>query len=310
MGVFIFRHSSVMIVLMDTIVIYVALALFGAALGSFAGATVWRLRERQLKFDAKHGEKVSAAEKKEVAKLQKRPLHRDRSVCLHCGHELAWYDLLPLVSWLSLGGKCRYCHRPIGWFEPAIELGVTTFFVVSYLFWPLELTSFLGITQFIIWLIAGVGMAILFVYDAKWFLLPNTVVFPLIGLGALYSILALAKAHFAPAAVVSVIASCVVLSGLYYLIYVFSQRQWVGFGDVKLGLALALLLADWRLAVLALFLANLIGTLLFLPALVRGKLKSQAHIPFGPLLIAGWAIAGLFGERIVQWYMTLTLGLS
>ncbi len=299
-----------MIVLMDTIVICLVIALFGVALGSFAGATVWRLRAHQLKADAKHGEKVTAAEKKQIAKLQQKPLHRDRSVCLHCGHELAWYDLLPLVSWLSLGGKCRYCHKRIGWLEPAIELGMAVFFVISYLFWPYALVDPLNVAQFVVWLVAGVGMAILFVYDAKWFLLPNTVVFPLIGLGTLYSVLALTKAHFAPAAVVGVIASCVVLSGLYYLIYVFSQRQWVGFGDVKLGLALALLLADWRLAVLALFLANLIGTVLFLPAMLQGKLKSQAHIPFGPLLIAGWAIAGLFGERIVQWYMTLTLGLS
>lgn len=299
-----------MIVLMDTLAICFGLALVGMTLGSFAGATVWRLRARQLKFDAKHGEKVTVAEKKEIAKLQKKPLHSDRSVCLRCGHELAWYDLLPLVSWLQLGGKCRYCHKPIGWLEPALELGVAVFFVVSYLAWPLALAGPIGIAQLASWLVASVGMAILVVYDAKWFLLPNSVVFPLIGLGAAYSLLELVGAHFAITTAISIFAACMVLSGLYYLIYVFSQRQWVGFGDIKLGLALALLLADWRLAVLALFLANLIGTVLFMPALLSGKLKSQAHIPFGPLLIAGWAIAGLFGEQIIQWYMALTLVLS
>ena len=92
----------------NDLIISSVLTVFGLVAGSFAGATVWRLRARQLKFDAKHGEKVTVAEKKAVAKLQKKPLHSDRSVCLHCGHELAWYDLLPLVSWLQLGGKCRY----------------------------------------------------------------------------------------------------------------------------------------------------------------------------------------------------------
>jgi leader peptidase (prepilin peptidase)/N-methyltransferase len=95
---------------------------------------------------------------------------------------------------------------------------------------------------------------------------------------------------------------------LYYAIYIASRQQWVGFGDVKLGLALALLLADWRLAVLALFLANAIGSLLLLPLIFLGKIKRQTHVPFGPLLVAGWAIAGLFGGSLITWYLGLTLG--
>lgn len=304
------RSLFVMIVLMNTLFVVVALALFGLALGSFAGATVWRLRARQLKLDAKFGEKILASEKAEVAKLQKKPVHSDRSVCLHCGHELKWYDLLPLVSWVLLRGKCRYCHKGIGWFEPAIEVGLAAFFVVSFLFWPGSLDSAIGIVQFIVWLVAGFGLAILFAYDAKWYLLPNVVVFPLIGVGVIKSLLVIVEAGFSISSVVNVIAACAVLSGLYFAVYILSRRQWVGFGDVKLSLALALLLADWQLAILALFLANLVGTLIFLPAMVTGKLKRQAHIPFGPLLITGWVISGLFGAKILYWYMTMALGVS
>jgi len=289
-------------------VMIVAVGVIGAIFGSFAGATVWRLRRRQLRADAQAGEKVSGAEKRQVAKLQDRPLHSDRSVCLHCGHELRWYDLLPLVSWLQLGGKCRYCRTSIGWFEPLMEIGVATFFVVSYIFWPYGLSSTLELIQFALWLIAGVGLAILFAYDAKWFLLPNRIVFPLIGLGVVYSGIVIATSDFAPSAVSSVVFSCVILSGLYYVIYVVSGGRWVGFGDVKLGLALALFLADWQLAILALFFANLIGTVLLLPLMIIGKVKRQAHVPFGPLLIAGWAVAGLFGATIMQWYTALVLG--
>jgi len=293
----------------DSVVISIALGILGLAIGSFAGATVWRLRARQLRLDAKHGEKVKIKDKHQVEKLHKKNPLQDRSVCLHCGHTLKWYDLIPLVSWVTLGGKCRYCHKSIGWFEPTIEVGLAVFFVVSYLCWPTPLVSGFDIAQLIIWLVAGAGLAILFAYDARWFLLPNVVVFPLIALGALNALLVLVQDGFAWPTVVSVLSSCFILSGLYYLLYVLSQHKWVGFGDIKLGLALALLLVDWQLALLALFLANLFGTILLLPLLIKGKLKRQLHIPFGPLLISGWAVAGIFGAVLLRWYSITMLGL-
>lgn len=291
------------------IIITVTLVILGLVGGSFAGATVWRLRARQLKLDLASGEKISLTDKKQVSKLQKKPIHTDRSVCLHCGHELKWYDLIPVASWVTLKGKCRYCHTPIGWFEPLMEVGLATFFVVSYLFWPHDLTTWADITQLIIWLVAGLGLAILFAYDAKWFLLPDVITFPLVALGVLNVAVIALSDGLSWSLAVNVLASCTALSGLYFLLYVASRHRWVGFGDVKLGLALALLLVDWRLAILALFLANLIGTILFLPLMVTGKLERQAHVPFGPLLIAGWAIAGVFGVYILDWYLTITLGL-
>lgn len=277
-------------------------------MGSFVGASVWRLRARQLQLDTEHGEKVRKSDEQQIVKLQKKSLSKDRSVCLHCGHQLAWYDLLPIISWLSLKGKCRYCRKSIGWFEPVIEVGMAVFFVASYLFWPYTLVSTLDIAQFVIWLIAGVLLAILFVYDMRWYLLPNSVVFPLIGLGLINTLLVLYSKEFAVSEVIGVLYGCAILSGLYYLIYVLSHYKWVGFGDVKLGLALALLLADWRLSALALFLANLIGTIIYLPLMMKGSVKRKSHIPFGPLLIGGWLIAGLFGTSIIAWYLTITLG--
>lgn len=297
-----------MMMLMDTMYISLALALLGLALGSFAGATVWRLRAQQLRDDAKHKQKIAPKDKDQVAKIPHVPISRDRSVCLHCGHTLHWYDLVPVVSWALLRGKCRYCHKRIGWTEPVLEIGLALFFVVSYLFWPTDLVAPLDFARLGIWLLAGVGLAILFVYDAKWFLLPNKIVFPLIALGAVNSLIVIASSYDSLAAFVGVLLSCVVLSGIYYLIYVYSGHKWVGFGDVKLGLALALLLADWRLAVIALFLANLIGTIIILPLLLGGKLKRQAHVPFGPLMIAGWAVAGLFGAKLLYWYLIVSLG--
>lgn len=288
---------------MNAYVIYIGYVLVGLCLGSFAGATVWRLRARQLQQDKLDGEPVDATEYKSLQELTKHTGAGDRSRCLHCHHELAWYDLVPLVSWLSLGGKCRYCRHPIGYLEPLIEIGVAIFFVLSYAFWPNDLTSGLAVTQFVLWLVSGVGLAMLFAYDLKWFLLPDRVMLPVICLAVVYAVIALLQAPNIAVAVTELFGAVVILSGLYLSVYVISKGAWIGFGDIKLGLALALLLGDWKLAFLALFAANFIGCLIVIPGLITRKMSRQTHIPFGPLLIAGFLVAAFWGHAVISWYM-------
>jgi leader peptidase (prepilin peptidase)/N-methyltransferase len=232
---------------------------------------------------------------------------KDRSQCLHCSYELKWYDLLPLVSWAALGGKCRKCRHPIGYLEPLIELGVAVFFVASYAFWPYDLTSTADIARFVLWLVAGVGLAILAAYDTKWFLLPNNINFGVVGIGAAISLLVIITSADRLTAVVSVLAATLILSGIYLALYLISKGRWIGFGDIKLGFGLALLLADWQLAFVAIFAANLIGCLIVVPGIAMGKIKRNAHVPFGPLLIAGAVIAQLVGPAIIEWYTLVLL---
>jgi prepilin signal peptidase PulO-like enzyme (type II secretory pathway) len=287
-------------------IIYLALVLFGLVFGSFAGASVWRLRARQLVADKKSGEHVDHAEYKKLKKLAHEKLSKDHSRCLHCGYELRWYDLIPLVSWVTLGGRCRDCRKPIGIMEPLIELGTAAFFVLSYILWPFDLTTGLQVAQFIIWLISGVGLAIMFAYDARWFLLPDKVNFAVIGLGFVSAVLMIIESHNHMGAFLNVLGSVAVLSGIYYGLYLISKGRWIGFGDIKLGLGLGLLLGDWQLAVIGLFFANLIGCIIVIPLMVTGKLKRSSHVPFGPLLIAGAIVAKLVGMGIAEFY-TLSL---
>lgn len=287
---------------MNEIVLCVVLAVLGLCLGSFAGASVWRLRARQLVEDKAAGEQVDVKEFARLKGLAHVKQTKDRSRCLHCGHTLAWYDLLPLASWLSLGGKCRYCRQRIGYFEPIMELSVAAFFVLSYMLWPFELNGWVAILEFSSWLLAGVGLAILFAYDLRWFLLPNPVVFTVIGVAAVGAAGRLLQTQDVMGALLNLVGAVFILSGLYLILYVISKGAWVGFGDVKLGLALALLLADWRLAFLALFAANLIGCIIVIPGMIAGKIKRQTHIPFGPLLILGTLVAMFFGQAILNWY--------
>lgn len=289
-----------------TITVSTILTLFGLVFGSFAGAQVWRLRAKQLIEDKKAGEPYDKKEYKTLAQLRSAKLKDDRSQCLSCGYVLRWYDLIPLVSWLSQGGKCRYCHKRIGSFEPLIELGTAAYFVFSFVIWQQSLNSGLEITQFVLWLIAGVMLVILFAYDSKWFLLPDRIVFPLIISALLYAGVEIIQSPDMLGASLSTAGAIAILSGIYFVLWLVSKGMWIGFGDVKLGIALGLLLGKWELAFLALFLANLIGCLIVLPGLATKKLSRNTRIPFGPMLIAGFFISALWGQAIIDWYLSTT----
>lgn len=293
--------------LMNEIVVYVALVLFGLTFGSFAGATVWRLRAKQLAEDKKLGEEYDKKEYGQLKKLLGKGALKDRSRCLHCGYELKWYDLIPLVSWVSLGGKCRSCKKSIGVFEPLIELGMVLFFVASYLFWPGGFLDVFDVLHFGLWLIAGVIMAVLFAYDYKWFLLPDrySLALSIVGVAIIgVTVWQVSNTADALNIVLSALGSVLVLGGLYGLLYFGSQGRWVGFGDVKLGIGLGLLLLTWPTALWALFLANLLGTLVVVPLLATKKLKRNARVPFGPLLILGSVLAFFTADVVIEWYLS------
>jgi prepilin signal peptidase PulO-like enzyme (type II secretory pathway) len=304
-----YHKQHMLLVIIDCLI----LVPLGLVMGSFAGAQVWRLRARQIVADKAAGEPYDKDELKRLLPLTKAKLTDDRSHCLRCQHVLRWYDLVPLVSWLSTRGRCRYCHKPIGRFEPIIEIGTAVIFgVFSYSWLHLFGLQLVGLVLLALWLAALTMLVILFAYDFKWFLLPDRVMFPLIGLSVIITGLMLKAVHTPSlsASLLSIGYSILILSGIYLALWLVSKGRWVGFGDVKLGLVLGILLADWRAALLTLFLANLIGTLIVLPGLIRGTLSRQTQIPFGPLLILGFFISLIFGHAIIDGYSSLSIWLS
>jgi prepilin signal peptidase PulO-like enzyme (type II secretory pathway) len=262
------------------IIIPVFLGLIGLAFGSFVGALVWRLHE--------HKDFVS-----------------DRSECEHCHHKLGPLDLIPLFSWLALRGKCRYCHKPIGWTAPLLEISMAVLFVGSYYVWPLDFTTWQANLSFGLWLVYLVGLVALLVYDLKWMLLPNVLVFPLMGVAVVESAIRYSvQVGVSPIDYLnSVIFGIIALGGLYWALYTFSKGKWVGYGDVKLGVFMGIALGFQR-SILALFLANIVGFLVVLPGLMIGKLKRTSRVPFGPFLIVAFILAFLFGDRIIDWYLS------
>lgn len=288
------------------VLIYIGLAVLGAAFGSFAGATMWRLRASQLKEDKAVGESVDKKEYKRLKPLMEQSFWKGRSICLDTGKSLPWYDLIPIVSWIALKGKSRFSGKPIGVFELAIELLVAAFFVVSFAVWPYDLGSVQAISLFVLWLISGVGLAILFAYDIRWFLLPDKIVYPLIAIGALMAVIRIVGSPEVLNTALDTLYAVLMLGGLYFVLHTVSKGRWVGFGDVKLGVFLGLVLGSWPLALLCLFLANFIGCLYVTPLLWAKKLKRTSRVPFGPFLILGFIVTMLFGQRFIDWYIAFT----
>lgn len=280
------------------ILLIVVLGVLGALLGSFACAQVWRLRAHQLMQDKRDGEDYDKAELKQLKGLIRPALH-DRSECLHCHHMLAWYDLLPVISWVSLGGKCRYCRKSIGYSEILSEVGLATVFILSYIAWPFALDSGVAIASFAVWLVACVVMTILFIYDAKWSLLPFGLNIALIVIAIVFQGATVAAGE--PLAMWSLLGGVLLLGGLYLG---FSLAGWVGMGDGILGVGLAILLGNWQYAFLALFIANLLGCFMLIPLYLRRQLHHQARIPFGPFMILGALIAMFYGS----WLLSLVFG--
>jgi prepilin signal peptidase PulO-like enzyme (type II secretory pathway) len=270
------------------LVAIIILAWFGLAFGSFVNALVWRVHEQGIKAKSK---RVNLS------------IVNGRSICPNCKHILAWNDLIPVFSWLSLGGKCRYCKKPISKQYPLVELAQALIFVLSYIWWPGGVHGAGSWILFVTWLFTSVGLMALLVYDARWMLLPNRILYPTFYIALAGRIIYIVgyepnKAHASIMAVLSV----AVASGVFWVLFVVSQGKWIGFGDVRLGLVTGTILAAPGKSFLMIMLGSLLGTLFILPALVLGKKNLASKLPYGPFLIAATFICVLFGGSILDWY--------
>jgi prepilin signal peptidase PulO-like enzyme (type II secretory pathway) len=265
--------------------VIVILVILGLCLGSFVNAAVWRLHEQSKK-------------KKPSRKLS---IVHGRSMCVHCGHELVAEDLIPLISWLSLGGKCRYCGKPISPQYPMVEALTAVLFVLSYLYWPISFDG-QGITLFTLWLLILTGLVALCVYDLKWYLLPDKVVRPLFVLALLQVVLIAAAFGGGRNTLFGAFWGLIVGGGIFYVLFQVSGGKWIGGGDVKLGAVLGLVIGGPGNAFLMLFFSSLLGTVVALPLMLTGKVGRTSKLPFGPFLIMAAIIAYLFGASIIAWY--------
>lgn len=270
-----------------TVLILVMMTVLGAVFGSFACCQAWRWRYHVVK-------------KKDLGQW---------SVCLHCKTRLRWYDNIPIISWLSLRGKCRYCHKDIGYADILSEVSLAVaFLMLSWAYLMPILTNWnvlalhpemlaVKLAVFIVILVLLVILMVLAVYDAKWGELPVVLLVLAIVVGAIVLVLKMWEISLSGGDVLRELMNAgvgvVILAGTCFVLYKGSKEKLMGGGDWLLALALALALANWWLALWTIFLANLLGDLIVLPsALKTGKTK----VHFGPFLVAAFVIVLVLGN--------------
>jgi leader peptidase (prepilin peptidase)/N-methyltransferase len=275
------------------------LVVLGLCLGSFVNALVWRMHEKASISDSS-----SSSIKHSKKYLKDLSIVNGRSMCPDCHHQLQAIDLIPVISWITLRGKCRYCHKSISIQYPIVELTLMGLFIVSYFFWPMPFRG-IGEFEFITWLIILTGLVALALFDLKWFLLPNVLTYSVIVIALVQLIIIGLVNGSVLNEAIGAISGVLILGGTFYLLFQISKGRWIGGGDVKLGVALGLLVGGPLTSILLLFIASLSGTLYSIPLMAMGKARRGVHIPFGPFLIIATVICRLFGASIINWYKKL-----
>jgi len=207
---------------------------------------------------------------------------------------LSWQDLIPLLSFLILKGKCRYCHQKISWHYPLVELATAILFtlIIHYTF-PNFLFS-------IFYFLLSSFLIIIFVYDLKHYIIPDKVIYPAIALTLIFDFKFLIFKQFQ--IFKYSILSAFLAAGFFLLIFSISRGKWLGFGDVKLGFFMGLFLGFPKILV-ALFFAYLIGAIIGIGLVLAGRKTLKSEVPFGPFLVTGTFIALFFGNQLINWYL-------
>ena len=298
---------------MENFLLSLVFGVIGAVFGSFSVAQVWRLRAKQLQDEKASGEKIDTAEWKKLRSLVSVSQKNDRSHCLNCGHQLKWYDLVPIISWLSLGGKCRKCHSKIGVTEFLTEVSMFVLFAIIFLiFNPISNGAILvlpAIRLFIL-LTSLIPLTIMFIYDSKWSLLPTKLLYVFNILAFIYWVTGFLSVSggFKLISALNIIISMALFPLIYFVLAKVSKEQWVGGGDWILAFGLIFLLPNHpAFAIFLLFLSNVVGLFfaVFQSILYFRKVKRGTQIPFGPAMILAALVLVVFQQEILLNFVNL-----
>ncbi|MCC2724761.1 prepilin peptidase [Blautia massiliensis] len=245
------------------IVPYIVIFIFGITIGSFLNVCIYRI-----------------------------PLHQSivtvSSHCMTCGRKLKWYDMVPVFSWLLLGGKCRSCKSKISLQYPVIELLNGILYVVICLVNGMDLFS-------LIYCLMTSALLTLSLIDWRTYEIPP-------GINGFLFILGVAAAVLDRGNLLSHLAGMVCVSGFLGILYLISRGRAIGGGDIKLMFACGLILG-WKQIILAFLLGCIIGSVIHL---IRIRVQGEGHVlAMGPYLSAGIFLAALWGNAWISWYISL-----
>lgn len=248
------------------------------------------------------------------------------SHCVNCGSKIKPYDLIPVLSYIILGGKCRNCGEKISIRYPLIELLTGLIFAgIFYRFgWDVSQNAITILPSDIVFnLIAVFTLAVIFLaaffIDLKHYIIPNELIIAGLITGTIFAVLKSVKFIMAGFQIITPVnfnpgflmdAGLGLLTGFITFLLIVLIGEWImkaevmGMGDVKLMGVIGLFLG-FKLTVLSMFLAFIVGSVIsvfLLAAKVKGR---KDMIPFGPFIVLGSTIALIWGTQILNWYFNL-----
>ena len=239
-----------------------------------------------------------------------RSVAKGRSACMRCNTTLSWYELIPVFSFLSQKGKCRTCSQHISFQYPLVEL--VTAIVFMLLYGKFVAHAIIGdasiaagpvgmIVPFVFSCAVASLLIVIFAYDVRHKIIPDGAVYPFIALALLGTVW---QAFVVPGfSVVQAIVSGIIIGMPFFGLWFFSKGRAMGFGDVKLALGIGWLLGlsqGFSAIMLAFWIGSIVGLLLIA---MRRSYSMKSEIAFGPFLVIGTFIAGVWGFDILQLFI-------
>ena len=270
--------------------------IFSLLVGSFLNVVIYRLPVMM-----KHSWELEIAEfqedEKQFKKLkQQKPFNliKPDSTCPKCGHKIRAWENIPVISWLGLRGKCSNCKNPISARYPIVEL-TTGLLVATLAFYFGPTTQFIFASILTFFLVALTGI------DLDEMLLPDQLTLPLLWLGLIINL----QGVFASPtdALIGAVAGYLSLWSVFWLFKLATGKEGMGYGDFKLMAVFGAWLG-WQMLPMIILLSSLVGAIIGIAMIATKKLHAGKPIPFGPYIaVAGW-IALIWGQEIINWYLS------
>ena len=258
------------------LLVYILFFVLGTVVGSFLNVVIIRTKKKES-------------------------ILKKRSHCPYCKKKLTWYELVPIVSFFVQNGKCRKCKKKISLQYPLVEFftGLVFVFVASYG----SDFSFYGIINTLFLLIFSCFLVVLFVYDLKYYLVPDKIIYPAIVITLIFDIyIALIAGSWS--FLTSSLIAALIGGGFFLFLILISKGKWMGMGDLKIGILIGLFFGIPHLFVV-LFLAFFFGAIVSFILLILKKKTLKSEIPFGPFLSAATFLVLFVGAGLVRWYLNL-----
>lgn len=243
--------------------------IFGLIIGSFLNCLIWRL----YKDETLGG----------------------RSYCPKCRKTIVWYDNIPLLSFVLLGGRCRHCRKKISWQYPLVELITAILFL---LVWRIDIFSLNFYWRFLRDALIIITLVIVFVYDYRWQLVPMKVVW--FSSGIIFILNLILGVPW-----LNLLFFTILSAGFFLVQYLITKKKGIGEGDIWLGALLGLSFPQASSLLLIMFIAYSLGSLVGLGLMIFHKKVWKSAIALGPFLAIGAIITLIWGEQLIAWYGSL-----